>query len=241
VNELQTKLELVRERIADAAKNAGRRSEEIRLVVVTKGQPAGLIQELYQLGVREIGESYVDEGLEKKQSLGALNELRWHMIGHIQSRKAKEVAQNFAMIHSVDSFKLAERLNRFTSVNGHNLSILLECNVSGEGSKFGWHAWEEDRWEDLVPEIKHLLQLSNLRICGLMSMAPFQKESEGARPYFERTRRLRDFLTARFPEIDWRELSMGMSGDFEVAIGEGATIVRIGTAIVGERKKKAGV
>ena len=228
---------MVRTRIANAAETAGRDADAIKLVVVTKGHPSKIIQGLYDLGERAIGESYVGEGREKQESLGLLEGLQWHMIGHVQSRKAKEAAQHFDMIHSVDSLKLARRLDRFAGEAGRTLPILLECNVSGEASKYGWPAWEESRWPDLLPAIDELLKLPNVRVHGLMSMAPYLDDTERARPYFARTRELRDHLVQKYPQSDWSQLSMGMSGDFEAAILEGATILRIGTAIVGPRPR----
>lgn len=232
---LQQNLVEVKARILEAAKNTGRDANEIRLVVVTKSHPAETIRALYELGVREIGESYIVEGLEKQEALGALPGLQWHMIGHVQSRKAQAAVQHFDLLHSVDSLKLAKRLDRFAGEAGRALPILLECNVSGESSKYGWHAWDQSQWSTLLPGIGELLELPNLRVLGLMSMAPFFDDADKARPYFARARLLRDTLAQKFPQGDWRELSMGMSGDFEAAVWEGATILRIGTAIVGPR------
>lgn len=235
MSELRQKLVDAKARIAATAKKADREVGDIQLVVVTKGHPAEVIRVLYALGVREIGESYVQEGFEKQTVLGTLDGLKWHMIGHIQSRKAEAAAHHFDMIHSVDNLKLAKRLDRFAGQTGRILPILLEYNVSGEASKYGWPAWEEARWAELLPEVEELLRLPNIRVRGLMSMAPQVDDMEKARPFFARTRQLRDYLTDRFPQADWKELSMGMSGDFEAAIMEGATVLRIGTAIVGER------
>jgi pyridoxal phosphate enzyme (YggS family) len=157
------------------------------------------------------------------------------MIGHVQSRKAKAVSQNFDWVQTVDSLKLARRLNRFAAESSRKLPVLLECNVSGEESKFGWAAWDELEWEQLVEEISPLRDLENLVLKGLMTMAPFFDEPEKARPYFQRLCKLRDFLAGRFPKQEWDQLSMGMSGDYEIAVEEGATLVRIGTAIMGTR------
>ena len=236
-NELQKKLEGVKARILAAAQKAGRDLSAIRLVVVTKGHSVESIRALYELGVREIGESYVEEGLEKQTKLSSISDLAWHMIGHVQSRKAGAVAKYFTMVHSVDSLKLAQKLDRSAAESDRILPILLECNVSGEATKYGWHAWDKERWPALIPEIGGLLLLHNVRVLGLMSMAPYLDEVEKARSYFARTRELRDFLAEKFPHSDWSHLSMGMSGDFEAAILEGATILRIGTAILGQRPK----
>jgi pyridoxal phosphate enzyme (YggS family) len=157
------------------------------------------------------------------------------MIGHVQSRKAQLVASSFAWVHSLDSLKLARRLDRFAGEVNRRLPALLECNVSGEETKFGWPAWDEARWPELVPSIGELAELPNLELCGLMTMAPFFDSPEQARPYFARLKRLQSYLQAVIPETTLPELSMGMSGDYEAAIQEGATIVRIGTAIMGRR------
>ena len=160
------------------------------------------------------------------------------MIGHIQSRKAKLVSQNFSWIQTLDSIKLANRLNRFAAEIDRKLPVLLECNVSGEQAKFGWPAWDESRWNELCLNLARFVELPNLDIRGLMTMPPLYSDPELARPYFIKLRKLRGFLIERFPGIEWQDLSMGMSADYEVAIQEGATIIRVGTAIMGSRTKK---
>lgn len=230
-------LQEVHGRIAAAASVAGRDSDDMRLVVVTKGHThPEIFQTLHSLGEHDLGESYVDEALAKQAELAVLPGWVWHMIGHVQSRKAAQVAANFDLVHSVDSLKLAARLDRFAADAGRKLSILLECNVGGEASKHGWPAASDAHFDAALPEIEQVLQLPNVQVRGLMSMAPMNAAGDQARPYFARTRQLRDRLAQRFPAADWRELSMGMSGDFEAAVMEGATLVRIGTAIVGERR-----
>jgi pyridoxal phosphate enzyme (YggS family) len=158
------------------------------------------------------------------------------MIGHVQSRKARLVVDHFALLHSLDSLKLAQRLNRFADERNHILPVLLEFNVGGEESKSGWDASDESRWNSFMPEITDLLQLPHLRVQGLMTMPPLETDPQDSRQFFQRLRRLRDFLAAQFPNVDWRELSMGTSSDYTVAVEEGATLVRVGTAIVGARK-----
>jgi pyridoxal phosphate enzyme (YggS family) len=160
------------------------------------------------------------------------------MIGHVQSRKARAVCEQFACLHSLDSLKLAARLDRFAGELKRCLPVLLECNVSGEETKFGLPAYREESWENLLPEIDAILALPNLQIRGLMTMAPFLADPEETRPYFRRLRRLLEYFDRQYPRPEWRELSMGMSADFEAAIQEGATLVRIGTAILGERTSK---
>ena len=233
--QIKDNLESVRLRIATAARQTGRDFKEITLVVVTKGHPVEAVQALWDLGIRDLGESYVQEGRSKQQQLGLLAGLRWHMIGHVQSRKAEDVAGHFHLVHAVDSLKLARRLNQFAAQAGKVLPILLEVNVSGEASKYGWPAADERSFQAALPEIEKLLQLPNVNVRGLMSMAPLTRTPGEARPFFARTRALRDELHSCFTTADWTWLSMGMSDDFEIAIGEGSTIVRIGTAILGPR------
>lgn len=221
--------------IDQAARSVGRNPETVRLVVVTKGHPFEVVQEALEAGVRVFGENYAEEGIEKMVACPAQIRVEWHMIGHVQSRKARIVCEHYDWVHSLDRIKLANRLDRYAGEFGRRLPVLLECNVSGEQSKYGWRAWDEARWEKLLEDVERVLALSNLEVRGLMCMPPFLPDPEQARPYFQRLRRLRDFLAQRFPEARWEELSMGMSADFQVAVQEGATMVRIGTAIVGAR------
>ena len=226
----------VLDRIEAAANPVGRTQDQVRLVVVTKGHPLEIVQEAIAAGAKYLGENYVEEALPKIASVENIGDLKWHMIGHVQSRKARRVCEHFDWVQTIDSLRLATRLDRFAGEMGKRVPILLECNVSGEETKFGWTAWNELEWEELAEEIEPILEMRNLEVSGLMTMAPFFPDAEQARPYFIRLRKLRDFLNARYPQSNWAELSMGMSGDYEVAIQEGATIVRIGTAILGERK-----
>jgi pyridoxal phosphate enzyme (YggS family) len=221
--------------IEQAAHSVHRDSSAIKLVVVTKGHPVLAVKEALAAGVRVFGENYVEEGITKMLACPDQNGVEWHMIGHVQSRKAQPVCEYYAWVHSLDSSKLAQRLDRFSGELGCKLPVLLECNVSGEESKYGWPAWDERSWKDLAGRISPVLALPNLDVRGLMTMAPFLPDPEQARPYFRRLRRLRDFLAHQFPRTNWRELSMGMSADFQVAVQEGATIVRVGTAIMGPR------
>ena len=222
-------------RIEKAAHSVDREPENIKLVVVTKGHPIQAVREALAAGVRVFGENYVEEGITKMIACSYQIGVEWHMIGHVQSRKAQPVCEHYSWVHSLDRMKLANRLDRFAGQIGHKLPVLLECNVSGEESKYGWPAWEEQNWKNLAESLLPLLNLSNLDVRGLMTMAPFLPQAEQARPYFQRLRRLRDFLALQFPQTNWKELSMGMSADFKVAVQEGATIVRIGTAIMGTR------
>ena len=226
----------VLDQIANAARRSGRDPEQVRLVVVTKTQTLDTVQAAIEAGVRILGENYPEEGVLKIQSLPAQTGVEWHMIGHVQSRKARLVADHFALLHSLDSLKLARRLDRFAEEAGRTLPVLLELNVGGEESKSGWDASTDAQWEAVLPEIAGLLELPHLRIQGLMTMPPLGLDAEESRRYFQHLRLLRDRLASQFSQVDWRELSMGTSSDFQVAVEEGATLVRVGTAIVGARK-----
>jgi pyridoxal phosphate enzyme (YggS family) len=226
---------LVSDRIEVAAASVGRTSDQIRLLVVTKGHPIEIIHQVIRAGAKSLGENYVEESLPKIATVGEASGVEWHMIGHVQSRKARKVCEHFDWVQSVDSLRLATRLDRFASETGKQLPILLECNVSGEETKYGWPAWNELEWNDLADEISPILELGNLSLRGLMTMPPFFSNPEQARPYFVRLHKLGDYFSVKFPDNDWRELSMGMSADYEIAVQEGATIVRIGTAILGKR------
>ena len=230
---LEANLRSVQERMAAAAVRAGRDPDEITLVAVTKTRSPAVIQAAYDLGQRHFGENRVEEAEPKLPDLP--QGITWHMIGHIQSRKAKRVAPAFEMIHSVDSVKLTRRLDRACEGRSHPLPVLLECNVSGEQAKYGFEAdrWEQDEAQKtaLWSAVEQILALPNLRVQGLMTMAPIVADPEQARPVFVRLRRLREALAAAFHRGDWRHLSMGMTDDFEVAIEEGATLVRVGRAI----------
>jgi pyridoxal phosphate enzyme (YggS family) len=225
---LAANLAVVRARIAQAAARAGRAPEGVTLVAVSKTFPAEAVAAVYALGVRDFGENRVEEGVPKQAGLPA--DIRWHMLGHVQSRKADEVARHFQLAHSVDSLKLAQRLARAARALGRELPVLLEVNVAGEAGKYGYRPGAA-----FVAEVAQLVALPGLRVRGLMTMAPIVAEPEQARPVFAGLRALRDELAARFPQAQWADLSMGMTDDFEVAIEEGATLVRIGRAIFGAR------
>lgn len=210
----------VEERIEQAARRAGRRREEITLIGVSKVMPAAAIREAYQAGVRHFGENYVQEFAGKRPEAGELPGAVFHMIGHLQSNKARQAAEMFDVIQTVDNARLARRLDEA----GKPLKVLIEVKLSPEETKTGVDP------ADLPALIETVQGLHRLDLRGLMVMPPWPKNPEESRPYF---RRLRELATAqRLPE-----LSMGMSGDFEVAIEEGATLIRVGTAIFGPRKK----
>jgi len=222
--------------VAETASGSGRDPGAVRVVVVSKLQPSDVIRAAITAGVTILGENYAEEAVEK---IAALKEtaVEWHMIGHVQSRKANLVAAHFSMLHSLDSLKLAGRLDKFCGELKRKLPVLLEFNVSGEESKSGFPAWDEQYWPDLLAEIEKILALPHLDVCGLMTMPPFFNDPERTRPYFQKLRRLQEYLVKHFPQADWSELSMGTSVDFLAAIQEGATFVRIGQAILGPRLK----
>ncbi len=222
--------------IATAAHSAGRDPESVKLVVVTKTQPLEVVRAAIEAGVTMLGENYPEEGVMKIQSLREFSAVEWHMIGHVQSRKAQLVAGNFNLLHSLDSLKLAKRLDRFCGEAKCTLPVLLEFNVGGEESKSGWLAGDESLWPSLLDEVAAVIALPNLQVRGLMTMPPLGLDAERfSRPFFQQLRRLQEYLASQFPQTDFSELSMGTSGDYEVAVQEGATMVRIGTAIVGAR------
>jgi pyridoxal phosphate enzyme (YggS family) len=235
--EIKDNYQRVTERIRQATKRSGRPAGSVKLVVVTKTHPVVAIEAAIEAGARCFGENYADEALPKIQALLDKPNLEWHMIGHVQSRKADLVVQHFSYIHSLDSHKLSVRLDRLAGLSGIRLRCLLEYNTSGEESKSGFPAWQQPSWEKLLPDLEAITCLPNLEICGLMTMAPYFEDGESARSYFKRLADLQNFLKKHLPASNWSELSMGMSGDFEVAIEEGATMVRIGTSILGARQR----
>ncbi len=236
---IREKYQYTLDQIENAARKSNRNPQEIRLVVVTKSQPLEVVQAAIEAGIRILGENYPEEAVTKMQSLEEQTGVEWHMIGHVQSRKAQLVADHFALLHSLDSLKLAQRLNRFAAEQDHVLPVLLEFNVGGEESKSGWDASDETRWTAFLPELADLLNLPHLRVHGLMTMPPLGTDPEDSRRFFLRLRRLRDHLATQFPNTDWNQLSMGTSADYTVAVEEGATLVRVGTAIVGARRYKS--
>ena len=225
----------VQEDIKNAAERAGRDFNSVKLVTVTKAQSIEVTQATIEAGATILGENYPEEGVMKIQFLQNFSAVEWHMIGHVQSRKARDVAENFDYLHSLDSLKLAKRLDRFCAEAGRSLIVLLEFNVGGEESKGGWPAWDEANWDDLLTDVTEILALPNLRVRGLMAMPPLGDVPEFSRPFFQKLKRLQAFLSGKFPNADFSELSMGTSFDYEVAVEEGATFVRVGTAIVGAR------
>lgn len=238
VQMIRQNLEAIQERVTAASIKAGGKPEDVKIVVVTKAQDLETTQAAILAGAKILGENYPEETVGKIHGLQETTGVEWHMIGHLQSRKAKLVVDYFQMMHSLDSLKLAGRLNRMCKEKNIRLPVLLEFNISGEESKWGWSAWDEDLWEQPLPEIKRCVELSNLEIRGVMAMPPWHENPEKTRPYFIKLRKFRDYLSRNIPEVDFRELSMGTSVDFEVAVEEGATFIRVGEAILGKRQAK---
>jgi pyridoxal phosphate enzyme (YggS family) len=224
--EIRERFTIVQARVGAAAYKAGRDASSIRLVLASKTQPSEAIRAAANAGARDFGENYVQEAIAKRAELSDLTEIRWHLIGHLQTNKAKVAASGFALIHSVDSVRLAEALAR--AQPSPRVHALIEVNLGGEASKTG-----------VAPDgVAAILDAARdkLEIDGLMTIPPPASTAEAARPFFAQLRELRDRL-ARQSGYALSELSMGMSDDFEVAVEEGATIVRIGRAVFGERPK----
>ncbi len=230
---IRDNVEAVRRRIAEACRRAGRDPAGVTLVAVSKTFPAGQVREVVRCGVRDIGENYVQELLGKREGLGA-EPVRWHFVGHLQSNKVRHLADWITLVHALDSIDLARELDRRAAHAGRVLDVLVEVNTTGEGTKFGLTPGRT------VGFIAGLAPFRNIRIAGLMTIGPFLPDPEGSRPMFRQLRELRD-EAARLGQDNatMEHLSMGMTGDFEVAIEEGATLVRIGTAIFGPRRKPA--
>ena len=227
--DLKDRLEHVHARIKKAADGCKRTLDSIRLIAVSKTMPAEVVKEAIEAGVTDLGENYIQEAREKVNTL-ATSDVNWHYIGHLQSNKAKYAVRLFDLIHSVDSLKLATELNKYAQKNEKIQPILVQVNVAKEDSKSGVYV------ENTIELLNNIGQLANISVKGLMTMPPYFNAPEKVRPFFAALRELRDQLRAAgIPNIAMDELSMGMTGDFEAAIEEGATMVRIGTAIFGER------
>ncbi len=236
--EIASRLVRVEGRIAAACRRSGRPREAVTLVAVTKTCSLEQVQAAYACGQRDLGENRIEELLLRIEALEgayASDPVRWHMIGHVQSRKAAAVAAVAGVLHSLDSLRLAQRLDRFAQEAERTLPVLVQLNVSGEASKEGWPAWSDELLAEATVALAALEQLPHLAVRGLMTMAPYVAHPEQARPAFRRLRQAQSLFRERLPFAAWDELSMGMTNDFEVAIEEGATLVRIGRAIFGER------
>jgi pyridoxal phosphate enzyme (YggS family) len=226
-------IESIRARISSASLRAGRRPDEVRLVAITKTVGADAVKAAIECGLREFGESRVQEAQRKigsEEFKMRSDGIRWHLIGHLQKNKAKLAVDLFDIIQSVDSVELAEMIDKYAENKGRRQSILVQVKLSDEESKHGINK------DNVIDVIKRMFHMKNLSLEGLMTIPPFFEDPEKTRPYFRRLRQVRDEIKAA--GIVLPELSMGMSNDFEIAIEEGATIVRVGTALFGERKRK---
>lgn len=226
---MRDRIQKIEQQIRDAAEKAGRNADEIRLVAVSKIKPASMVKEAISAGQKIFGENYIQEAVAKVEEI-ASDEAQWHFIGHLQSKKSKYAAGVFDLIHSVDSLKLAKELDKHAAKKGVVQKILLQVNTSGEDSKSG--ATDDT----VIALVREVAALKNIAVKGLMTMPAFFDDPEGARPYFRQLRLIKERIDAlAIDGVEMKELSMGMSGDFEVAIEEGATLVRVGTAIFGAR------
>ncbi len=233
--QLKENIVRVQERIAAACRRAGRRSEDVTLVAVSKTVPPDRIRQAYEAGLRDFGENRVQEADAKRPALSDLS-ATWHLVGHLQTNKVKPARELFHWVQSVDSLRLAEKLDQAAVCSGERLAVLLQVNLGQESTKFGV------REEEILQLAEQVSRLPTLELRGLMVLPPFLEDPEKARPLFRRLRELAKAMkSSKLPNVSTDELSMGMSHDFEVAIEEGATIVRIGTAIFGPRQgRRAG-
>lgn len=228
---LKENLAQVEQNIAEACKRAGRARDEVTLIAVSKTKPVEMLQEIYDAGIRCFGENKVQELCGKIDEMPS--DIRWHMIGHLQRNKVKYIIDRVALIHSVDTYRLAEEINIQAKKRNIVVPILVEVNIAGEESKFGTSA------EDAMLLVEEISKLENIRIKGLMTIAPYVVDSEENRLYFRKIKQLSvDIAGKNLHNVSMEILSMGMTGDYTVAIEEGATMVRVGTGIFGERVYK---
>lgn len=221
-------LEKVKNKISITAQNAGKSEKEITLIAVSKTKPVSMLQEVYDLGVRDFGENKVQEIMEKYALLPS--DIRWHMIGHLQRNKVKYIIDKVSLIHSVDSLRLAEEIDKQAKKHQLIMPILIQVNIAEEESKFGLSSLE------ILEEIKKISRLSHIKVKGLMTVAPFVENGEDNRKYFKLIKQLSvDIMNENIDNVCMDVISMGMTGDYQTAIEEGSTMVRIGTAIFGER------
>jgi len=229
-NTIQTRVERIKERIREAALACGRSPDAVRLVAVSKTKTAALMEEGILAGITDLGENYIQEARQKIQVLSS-HPVTWHFIGHLQSNKAKYAVELFDLIHTLDSAKLARELNKCAAARGLIQKVLIQVNIGQEATKSGV------RPEETIKLAAAVAALENLSLRGLMTLPPVFNAPAEARPFFAAVRRLAEEIDRReLPGVSMAELSMGMTGDFEAAIAEGATLVRIGTAIFGERQ-----
>lgn len=218
----------VEKRIQAACERAGRSRDEVTLIAVSKTKPVSMLMEAYDSGIREFGENKVQEMMDKYDQMPS--DIHWHMIGHLQRNKVKYLMGKSWLIHSVDSYRLAEEISQQSVKHNVSTDILIEVNIAGEETKFGTSR------EEAIQLVEVAAALPNIHICGLMTIAPFVDDPEDNRKYFRKIKELSvDIEQKNIDNVDMRILSMGMTGDYEVAIEEGATMVRVGTGIFGER------
>lgn len=226
---IAARVQEVRARVAEAAARAGRKPEEITLVAVTKGVPPAAIEEARALGITDFGENRAQELVEKCAALG--ESVRWHFIGRLQTNKIKLVGDKIVLLHALDRLPLAEKLENYLAARGRTLPVLLEVNVAREETKAGFYP------EEVIPFLQKF-SFPHLKVQGLMTVAPYAPDPEEVRPVFRALRELAEKIAAlSLPEVEMRFLSMGMSEDFEVAVEEGANIIRVGRAIFGELRR----
>lgn len=225
---IKENLQEIEKNILKACEKAGRKREEVTLIAVSKTKPVSMVEEVYETGIRDFGENKVQEMCDKIEVLP--KDIRWHMIGHLQSNKVKYLMDKAYLIHSVDSLKLANEIEKQASKCNKTVDILIEVNIAGEESKFGLAK------EEVLSLVCDIAKLSHLRIKGLMTIAPYVEDPEDNRLYFRQIKQLSvDINNQNIDNVSMDILSMGMSGDYSVAIEEGATMVRVGTSIFGER------
>jgi hypothetical protein len=230
---IHANVDTIQRRIAGACKRVGRTPDEVTLVAVSKTFPAEALREAVRAGVTDIGENYVQELLAKREQL-APEQIRWHFVGHLQSNKVRHIASWITLIHAVDNLGVAQEIDRRAARAGRVIDFLVEVNTTGEETKFGVSP------DATVSFLRSLDSLTHIRVAGLMTIGPFLPDPEGSRPMFRMLQQLRDEARALHQaNVTMRHLSMGMTGDFEVAVEEGATLIRIGTAIFGSRVKRS--
>lgn len=226
---IKENLEIVKQNMRDACKKSGRDPESVRLIAVSKTKPVEDVQKAYQCGCRDFGENKVQELVEKYEKMP--KDIRWHMIGHLQRNKVKYIVDKVYLIHSVDSVRLAEEISREAVKKQVTVSVLVEVNVAGEESKFGTTS------EEAVSLVEEIAKLPGICVKGLMTIAPYVENAEENRLYFAKLKQIYvDIIHKNIDNVCMEELSMGMTGDYEIAITEGATYIRVGTGIFGERQ-----